>query len=237
MLHDDFGRNSGAVSGENELLEQLGLSHDSIIQSNGSSAAAKFSVIIDRLDVDNSNLYNAVNHPLSTEAKIAISRALIHWQSLASRSVRSAVFEDQLSRVVGILKSVLLKPDDIFGDDYSKYGSQTLGLNLSQLISVEAKDSNDAAFLQSICRQLTTLMRELLVGSIVLIEKSEYGNQAASVRSDSIKALVQCFPDKGEKDVMYVFHHHHCISFYFSARCQRFEVGNRCLARYNECCS
>lgn len=193
MLEVDLGRGTAT---EVDLLEQLGLSHDSIVQSNGNSAAAKFSVIIDRLDVDNPSLYNGINQPLSTEAKIVISKAIIHWQSLASRSARSTAFEGQYPRIFRILKCVLLKPDDICGDDYSKYGSQTLGLNLSQVILKEAKDKDDSIG-PPIYKQLITLMAELLEGNIVLTEKSEYGNQAASVRTESLRALVRCFPDKG----------------------------------------
>jgi len=199
MLAVDLGRGTAI---DVDHLEQLGLSHDSIIQSNGNSAAAKFSVIIDRLDVDNPSLYDAINHPLSTEAKIAISRAIIHWQSLASRSVRSTAFEGQYPRILHILKCVLLKPDDIFGDDYSKYGSQTLGLNLSHIILKEAKDKDDS-IAPLLYRQLIAMMVELLDGKIVLIEKSEYGNQAASVRTESIRALVRCIPDKGMEQ--YIF--------------------------------
>lgn len=188
-----MGRNTAT---EVDLLEQLGLSHDSIVQSNGNSAAAKFSVIIDRLDVDNPSLYNAINHPLSTEAKIFISKAIIHWQSLASKSARSTAFEGQYPRIFRILKYVLLKPDDICGDDYSKYGFQTLGLNLSQVILKEAKDKDDSNG-PLIYKQLITLMVELLDGNIVLIEKSDYGSQAASVRTESLRTLIRCFPDKG----------------------------------------
>lgn len=206
MLEVDLSRGTAT---EVDLLEQLGLSHDSIVQSNGNSAAAKFSVIIDRLDIDNPTLNTAINHPLSTEAKIAISKAIIHWQSLASRSARSTAFEGQYPRIFRILKCVLLKPDDIFGDDYSKSGSQTLGLNLSQIILKEVKDTDDSIG-ALIYKQLMTLMVELLDGKIVLIDKSEYGNQAAaSVRTESLRALVRCFPDKG------ILHHAlHSISIY-----------------------
>lgn len=193
MLEVDLGRNTAT---EVDLLEQLGLSHESIVQSNGNSAAAKFSVIIDRLDVDNPSLYNAINHPLSTEAKIFISKAIIHWQSLASKSARSTAFEGQYPRIFRILKYVLLKPDDICGDDYSKHGFQTLGLNLSQVILKEAKDKDDSNG-PLIYKQLITLMVELLDGNIVLIEKSDYGSQAASVRTESLRTLIRCFPDKG----------------------------------------
>lgn len=190
---------------DNQLLEAQGLSSKQIVESDGSIGANKLSSTVDLLDGDNTTIEN----------KIAISKAILNWQSLTSSSLRRTAFEISYLKIINVIKTTLQRPDDFtIINEYNLKGTQMIALYMSQSLFKEVSDQDDA-FGDIIYKQLIISIPDILNKNILVQETTSLGQTTpSSVRAEAVLYLVKCFPQKG---IIFLLSYEICrVSIYFN---------------------
>jgi hypothetical protein len=169
-----------ALSDIELLMQRYGLTPQQLEANDGHIVAENLHSIL--CSIENENL--------ALEHRIILSAALLSWHRCATDEIKANALKRAYFKFTEVIKFILIDPD---GANLTITG-QRVALNLALLLQRQVQTS--IAFQEHIYRDILRALQYVVDKDIVLAERESI-EEPASLRCESLKALMRCLPFEG----------------------------------------
>ena len=173
------------------IMNNLGISHEKILLTQGKDAAQRMESIL--LHIKNTA-------GLSSCMRADISRAVLEWQMKSSEAVRRNAYIRSYEKWITTIQTILFLPDDLPAHGY-KNGAIMPALYLAQALRNQVVSQQLLEMRSNAVALVLDLLSSLLNKKIVLWCSSDDPDElpnAVAVRTRVVQYIVECLPMKGD---------------------------------------